>query len=101
MALLTAHQLLFSVAAAGWGLALALSAARQAPRRRWLPPLRTSSAFLTLFGAIGAFHLAPTSITGSLGQAQVALVAALFAADVALALWTLRRSSPPNEAADG
>ena len=101
MALLTAHQLLFSVAAAGWGLALALSQTRQAPGYRWLRPLRTSSAFLTLFGAIGAFHLAPTSIKGSLGQAQAALVAALFAADVALTPWTLRRSVPPNEAADG
>jgi len=101
MALLTAHQLLFSVAAAGWGLALALSAARQAPRRRWARALRSVSAFLALFGAIGAFHIDPAAIRGPLGQAQVALVVGLLVADVALTLSALRRTSSPAEAADG
>lgn len=100
MALLTAHQLLSSVAAAGWGFALALAAARRAPRRRWGTTLRTVAAFLALFGAIGAFHLNPSSIREPGGQAHATLVLGLLVADIALTLRALRRAPAPVGAVD-
>lgn len=101
MALLTAHQLLFSVAAAGWALALAFSAARTGRSRRWVSALRPTTSFLALFGAIGALHLNPSAIRGPWGQAHVALVVGLLAADVTLTLWGLRRAQRAAEAVDG